>query len=178
MRLERHQGFTLMEMVIVIAVLGLIAVAIAPLLTEGFNVFFTAQDLTTASAQGRLALATLQRDINEIRSPSDITQASATSLAFVLMGNSSVSYTLTSTSNALSAITYTYNGTTLFRNGQILATSIGGFSLSYYASDGNNITALTSSSGLDSIRYVGISLDIKTKFADTLWWMVINGRDL
>ena len=170
--MNKKNGYTLVEFVIVIAVLGIIAVTIAPILISGFNAFFTAQSLTTAVAQAQISFAMMQRDIHEIRSPSDISAANATSLAFILMGNSSTTYSLSSTTNALSAITYSLNGTTLLRNGQILATSIGGLSFSYFSSTGAAVTAVT------AIRDVGISLNVKTPYANMILWTVINGRDL
>ena len=53
---SKHQGFSLIEMVIVIVIIGIIGVLGSRMLNSGFNAYFLSTDLTEIDWQGRLAM--------------------------------------------------------------------------------------------------------------------------
>ena len=133
-------GFTLIELIIVIVLLGILVAGSGNLLSQGFKSFFVGKDIINANWQASVALERMIRDLHAVRSPSDITTATATTLQIVdLDGNT---------------ITYQVTGNQLQRNSQFIANGIQSINFNYY--DKNGITTALR----DSIRYVAITLNI------------------
>lgn len=57
------RGFTLVELVIVIVLLGILSVVAAPLLSAGFDAWFTGRDVENAHRQAELALERITREM-------------------------------------------------------------------------------------------------------------------
>lgn len=64
-RLQRQRGFSLMEMVLSLIILGVIASVGARMLGTGFGSYFTAQNLGPTVTRGQLALERMVREIRE-----------------------------------------------------------------------------------------------------------------
>jgi prepilin-type N-terminal cleavage/methylation domain-containing protein len=136
----KARGFTLIEFVMVIAITGIIISIINATLNQGFLAYLASKNLIDADWQGRLALARMSRDLHGVRSASDISTATASSIVF--------------TNASGTTETYQVSGTTLTLNGQTLANGVQSFSLSYYNQTG-------ASTGTPSaIRYVTVNLTI------------------
>jgi prepilin-type N-terminal cleavage/methylation domain-containing protein len=138
--MKKKFGFTLIELVVVMVLIGIIAIVVSKILFQGFNAYLTTQNVTDADWQGRLALERMRLDIMGIRSPSDISTASANQLVF--------------TDSNGNSITYTLSGSTLTRSGDILADGINSLQLTYLDKNGS-VTATTS-----AIRYITIQLNV------------------
>lgn len=138
--ISKQKGFTLIELIMVIVLLGIIAIVSSRVLIQGLNAFITGQNVVEANWQGQLALERMTRDIRALRSPSDISTATASQLVF--------------TDTTGTTITYALSGTTLTRNGQALANGIAGFTLSYFDRNGGGSPATA------NIRYITIDLNI------------------
>lgn len=136
----KHDGFTLIELVIVIVIMGVIAVASSQLLATGLTAYLTNKNIINATAQARLALERMTRDIRAVRTSADISAASATQFTFVDTNGSSVAYSL--------------SGTNLMRNSQILAHGISGLTFTYYDENGNSGAAIA------NIKYITILLNV------------------
>jgi prepilin-type N-terminal cleavage/methylation domain-containing protein len=112
---KRQRGFTLIELVLVILIIGVLSTFIAKFISSALNSFISAQNVTDSTWQMRLAYIRLLRDIRQIRSPSDITNFTGSELTFVDITGASFDYIFT--------------GTQLTLNGEVLADGIsGGFS--------------------------------------------------
>ena len=135
---QRAQGFSLIELVLVLVIISVISVVIAKILFQGFQSFKTSENISEADWQGWIAVQQLVDDIHTIRSSGDISTITSTQLNFVDVNNSSVQYQ--------------WSGNTLSRNGVTLATGLTSFSLSYLNSSG----AATSTAS--AVRYVVIAL--------------------
>jgi len=131
-------GFSLVELVTVIIILGIVASGGALIMSRGFNVYFAGRDITRADWNGRLALERMTRDLREVRAPADITTMTATQIAYTDIFGSAVSYTRA--------------GTTLTRNGTPLANNISAFNLSYLQRNGQSAAASAS-----AVYYITVS---------------------
>lgn len=143
-RLKIQNGFTLIELIMVIVVLGIIIGMSSSLITQGLNAFLSGEDISDANWQGQVASQRMSRDLSLIRSPTDIATASATSITFTDIFNNSISYSLSGSSLIL-----TQNGTA-----QTLADGISTLSFTYYDTNGV-VTATTS-----LIRYIQFSINV------------------
>lgn len=126
-------GFSLIELVTVMVLLGIIAAVAAPFVSNSFNAFFTGRDLVETDWQGRVALERMTRELRTVRAPADITMTSASDLTFLDVDGNLVRYFM---SNCVLAICE------LTRNTQPLATGISGLAFSYLLRDGKTATAL------------------------------------
>jgi prepilin-type N-terminal cleavage/methylation domain-containing protein len=137
MRAARLLGFTLIEMVATIVIIGIISVVLGQILFQSYATFRTAKNAAMVDWQGYIAMERMANDIHTIRSINDITSAQSTQLSFINMSNSTVSYQ--------------FSGASLLRNSIVLATGISSFSFAYYDQNG----AVTSTPS--AIRYIAIS---------------------
>lgn len=135
----RQQGFSLIEMVMVVVLMGIISVVVGGMLLNTYQTFITSENVNEVDWNA-MALNRLVNDVHMIRSQNDISSATATQLTFVNIAGSTVSYTL--------------SGSTLLRNGITLATGVQSFALGYLQSNG----AATSTTS--QIRYVTASMTL------------------
>lgn len=141
--MPKQNGFSLIELITVIVILGIILSMSSLLLSQGFNAFSNSENLLDANSQGQVAIQRMARDIQMIRSPSDITTATSTQLSFTDIDNNTISYTLSG-----SNLTVTKNGNT-----QTLAVGIHSLTFTYYTSSGTTPPASTALT-----RYITIAL--------------------
>ncbi len=126
--MKKQKGFTLIEIVIVIAILGLVSLIGSVILHGAFESANTSKDAINASWQARLALARMSSELREIRS--------ATSSDLNISSNNQISFTDVNGNN----ISYTSSGDVIFRNGTEVADDITALTFSYYNAN-NVITA-------------------------------------
>jgi len=156
--MKKHSGFTMIELIIVIAILAVLSVITLPMLSSGFNAYFAERNLSDANWQGRLAISRMLRDIRSMPSTENITTATATQFTFNDSTNTSVSYTLT--------------GTTLERNGFTLANGINSVTFGYYTSAG----AVTAT--IANIRYISIQLNTTENNTNLTMETVVDLRNI
>jgi len=137
---KNQQGFTLIELVIVIVILSIIAAVASQMLAQGFNAFLKAQNVTDANWQGQVALERMIRDIRTVRSANDISSSTSTTFSFVNLAGTSMTYTL--------------SGSNLTLNGNVLASGVNSLTFTYYDQNGN-VGPSTA-----NIHYVNIDLAI------------------
>ena len=91
MRCYAARGFTLLEVVITLLLLGLFAGVLSTFVSSGFKAYFHGQELNESAAQARLALARMTRDVRALK-PSQIQVAGSTYLSFIDSDGVTVSY--------------------------------------------------------------------------------------
>lgn len=138
MRRRSQKGFSLVELVMTIVIMGIISVVVGKILLQGYKTFITSQDISEVDWQGLLALESLTNDIHNIRSSADITTISSSSFAFTDMTGTSVTYAL--------------SGSTLQRNSLTVASGISALTYSYLDKNGS-VTASPA-----AVRYISISV--------------------
>ncbi len=145
--LKVQQGFTLIEFIFVIMLLGIIAAISSQMLTQGVMAYFTATNVVDANWQGQLAIQRMMRDMSIVRSSNDISTANTNTFSFTDINGNTVSYALSGSSLSL-----TYNS-----NALILADGLQSLTFQYYDKNG----AITATNNL--IRYVKMTLNFSYK---------------
>lgn len=125
-----HGGFTLIELVLTLLILGIISAVVAQFAFQGIRSYSTEQDRGDAHSQARLAVERMAREVRAIRSATavDIPIMTATDLQF--------------TDNLGQSVRFTWAANVLTRNGQTLAVNVAPFALTYFQSDGTTVAAV------------------------------------
>ncbi|MBU0455320.1 MAG: prepilin-type N-terminal cleavage/methylation domain-containing protein [Pseudomonadota bacterium] len=137
---KKQSGFTLLELVIVIIIVGIVVVGSSELLLYGFKGFAIGKQQVEANWQGQVSLERMVRDLRAIRSSSSISQATANAITFTDIDGESIQYHLT--------------GQQLMRNTRVLSDDIQSLTFSYYDEDGNSTVTI------NNIRYIVVALQI------------------
>jgi prepilin-type N-terminal cleavage/methylation domain-containing protein len=161
-KLSSQIGFTLIESVMVIILLGIIGSVISSIYIQGLSARMTAQNVSDSVWQGQVALERMIRDIRLVRSANDITTMTATNFVFTNMSGQSINYAI--------------SGTTLTLNGNILADGIKSLAFAYKT----NANATASQASLNT-AYVKITLDIEENAKTNSYYTITTSvylRDL
>lgn len=140
--LLRQLGFSLVELIVVIVVLGIVASMGAVVIRDGMLGYLRGREITSADWQGRLAL---ERVARELRDASVIDPGACDSTTFSYMDI----YTTT--------ISYTQSTSTLLRNGQPLADNVSGLHFYCLQKDGQTYTTTPAAA-----YYVTVSMIVAT----------------
>lgn len=123
-------GFSLIELVLTIMLLGIIAAVVSQYALQGVRSYSVEQDRGDVHSQGRLAVERVAREVRAIRSATaaDLPIMAATDLRFYdTLGQD---------------VRFTWAAGTLTRNGQTLATNVTSFAFAYLQADGSTVAAL------------------------------------
>lgn len=161
-RLMLSRGFTLIEMIMVILILGIIVAMSSSLLTQGLNSASQGEGLLDANWQGQIAFERMSRDISLVRSTADITTIGASNFAFTDTSGNTISYSLSGTSLLL-----TQNG-----NAAILADGVSSLSFTYFDRTGTSTATAT------LVRYIRISITVTRNNVNYALTTMIYPRNL
>jgi len=148
--LSLHQlGFSLVELIVVVVVLGIVASMGAVVVRDGMLGYLRGREITSADWQGRLALERITRELRD---------AAPSAGAVVNISNASCgSSSFTFSDISAAQISYTQSATTLLRNGQPLADNVTGLRFYCLQSDGQTYTTTPS-----AVYYVTVSMVLAT----------------
>jgi len=143
---SNQSGFTLIEIIVVLVILGFLGAATFRFVLLGVEFFVSSREHKQLSDEGRLAL---ERMVRELRTASQINSPSAGSTG------SSVNFTKISYDYATGAptdITFQQNGSSLERTGNsaatvVLASNVSSFQATYESSGITLALTLTSANG-------------------------------
>jgi len=159
----RQLGFTLVELVVVIVVLGIIASMGAVVLRDGMLGYLRGREITSADWQGRLALERITRELRDVAPSSGGT---------VNIANTSCNSSTFAFSDIEAApISYTQSTTTLLRNGQPLADNVTGLRFYCLQSDGQTYSTIPS-----AVYYVTISMVVSTPNSSSAYRSTVRPR--
>jgi prepilin-type N-terminal cleavage/methylation domain-containing protein len=139
---KNEAGFSIIEIVIVILIIGILAAISSRVLLEGSTTYYKAQDVMVGYWQGKIAMQRFARDMGKVRSKNNISTATATNLVFTDVEGNNVNYQL--------------SGSSLTINGKTLADGIDLANSSFQYFD----DTLTTTSTLPLIRYIKLQLKI------------------
>lgn len=116
-------GFTLVELVLVIAMIGILGAVLGPGLGTALRGYDVIVSRRTTLAQARSAMDRIVHEIRLIGSPSDILDvSSSSSFQFEYPNNVSITYSL--------------SGTDLLRDSDVLASPVSSLEFKYYRGSG------------------------------------------
>jgi prepilin-type N-terminal cleavage/methylation domain-containing protein len=121
-----QRGYTLVEMVSVIAILSIIGMSSSYVVVESMKVYARTAPGLDASYQAHLACERMKRDIRDLGGTASITVFVADALAF--------------DDSSANTISYSLSGGDLTRNGDLLARGVTGLTFTYRKSDGTPAT--------------------------------------
>lgn len=150
--MRRAAGWTLVELIMVMAIIGIVAVFIGPVLLNSVKAYDRTQATVNTYAKMRYAMERMAREIALVRrNPANTTAfdvSTMTAASFTFIKEDGVQVTLTSAgSNA--NLTYAGTGTGL------LADRVGALSFAYYRHDG-----ATAAANATQLEYVEVSMTI------------------
>jgi prepilin-type N-terminal cleavage/methylation domain-containing protein len=145
----RQIGFSLLELIVVIVVLGIVAGIGATIVRDGLLGYLRGREVTSADWQGRLALERIARELRN---------AAPTSGGVVNIANGSCdSNTFAYSTAGSTPISYTISSNTLLRSGVPLASGVAALSFHCLKSDGRTSTVTPS-----EVYYVTVSMIVAT----------------
>lgn len=143
---RQQHGFTLIEVIITIVILGIVAGLGATLLQEGFKGFFASKDRSAVTQQGRIAEERMRREIASAKKPNQLVITPSTQITFRMgIGNNTVQYSLSSGDLLRQESSNTP---------QLLAQNVSSLNFNYLDSAGN-VTAV-----LKDIRFIQFSFTV------------------
>ena len=159
----RQLGFTLVELVVVIVVLGIIASMGAVVLRDGMLGYLRGREITSADWQGRLALERITRELRDVAPSSGGT---------VNIANTSCNSSTFAFSDIEAApISYTQSTTTLLRNGQPLADNVTGLRFYCLQNDGQTYSTIPS-----AVYYITVSMIVSTENTSAAYRSTVRPR--
>ncbi len=154
-------GFSLLEMVMVIVVLGIVAAVAAPFMSAGFNAYFTGKDISETDWQARVALERMSRELRSVRAPADLIITSASDITFTDVDGNSTRYCMGGVGGCPGAVGE------LTRNTQPLATGISALTFSFLTKTGAT-TAVAASVFYISVAFTATQGTIVKSFQTTV----------
>ncbi len=147
MTIRRAAGFSLVEMVVAIALMAIVFGLGALVMEAGIGSYIGGKNVTHADWQGRLALERMTRELHSIK---------AADAASLTLGAAQITFIDTE----LNSITYDLDATNsiLRRNGQPLADNVTALAFAYH--DGANQTAITDPLQTNQVRYVTVAFNV------------------
>ena len=92
--MKNSSGFTLIEMVIVIVLVGILATIAATIIMQGVRAYSDEQSRSDAHYQAKLAVERMSREIRLIRSSADISVMNSTLLSFTDINGTQMGFRL------------------------------------------------------------------------------------
>ncbi len=151
---QRQFGFTLIELIIVIVLLGILAAGSSNMLYAGFNSFITEKSILNANWQASSTLERMTRDLRAVRSKGDILSATATNFKFINLDGETIEYNFSSTEIKRTRSTATAAGTA-----RTLANNVTNLEFEYYNKDGEKLPSPVTAD-IEKICYIGITLSL------------------
>jgi prepilin-type N-terminal cleavage/methylation domain-containing protein len=171
---RRSPGWTLIEVVVALAVVGIIAAIGGRLIAGLFDSYFAARDITNSDAQARVAFERMTRELRLVRSTAatDLDPASTAQFRFIDADGNGVCYYRNAATNQLMRSAdgpSTACGTT---SAQPLSDFVTGLLFAYYVTDGRTTTATPG-----SVYYVTVRVDLQDNDARETLRATIHPRN-
>jgi prepilin-type N-terminal cleavage/methylation domain-containing protein len=148
---SRLAGFTLIEVVITLIIMGVLATIGATLMSRGFLSYFVGREIARDDAQGRLALERMARELRTVRSTADLNIGVANQITITDFDQNVIVYRRNAGTSQLER---SQDGGATF---QPLADNVSTLTISYLQNDGTTATAVAA-----NVYYITVLLTIVT----------------
>jgi|GEM_PF-1730044 prepilin-type N-terminal cleavage/methylation domain-containing protein len=155
-------GFTLVELITVMALVAVFSLVLGRLLLSGVDAFQFATSRKEALREARIALNAVSRELRQIRNTSSILQAGQRSVTFVTIDNEEVTLTLV--------------GELLLRNDVPVARHVSSFRLEYFDQDGHLLS--TPVQDREKIRAIRVSVRVAVEGKEVELHTQVRPRNL
>jgi prepilin-type N-terminal cleavage/methylation domain-containing protein len=145
----RSAGFTLIEVVISLIVVGVLATIGATVMSRGFLTYFVGREIARDDAQGRLAFERMARELRTVRGTADLNIGVANQITITDFNGNVIVYRLNAGTSQLERSQD--NGATF----QPLADNVSTLTISYLQNDGTTAAAVAA-----SVYYITVLLTI------------------
>ncbi len=132
MKHNDHRGFTLVELVMTMVLIGIVAFIVADAMLTGIRAFFVTDYRKEALDNGRIAVERMTREMRNVRSLSDIETANASQFCFINVNGVRISFRYANPNIIREEGGAACPGVA----GNTLATNIDAFTFSYIQADG------------------------------------------
>ncbi len=129
--IKKIRGFSLIEFVIVITIMGFVAVISSALIFHTFRTYYAITVMSDLDSQARVVFNRMTKDFREI-------QTNQSGFSFVQ--DSEATDQITFNDADANSITYAISGGNLVRNSQILATNVSDLKFTFYDQAGGTTT--------------------------------------
>jgi len=147
----RSCGFTLIEAVITMIVVGVLATIGATVMSGGFRNYFLGREIAQDDAQGRLALERMARELRTVRSTADLNIGVANQITITDFDQNVIVYRRNAGTSQLERSRD--NGVTF----QPLADNVSALTISYLQNDGVNAAVVAA-----AVYYITVQLTVKS----------------
>jgi prepilin-type N-terminal cleavage/methylation domain-containing protein len=120
--LDKQSGYSLVELIVAIVLIGIIAGVLAKMFIWGVDIFDTVSNRKDIVQSSRISMEVISKDLRMIKSENDIVSASTTGLNFYNMDNEH--------------IIYNFGDGTISRNANSMVEGITSFVFTYYDANG------------------------------------------
>ena len=126
------RGFSLVELIMVMVILGIVAAVAAPFLSASFQAYFIGKDINETDSQARAALERLSRELRSVRAPAGLNLiiTSASDISFTDVDGNSIRYCMGTVGGCPGAVGE------LTRHPQPLATGISALTFTFLTQTG------------------------------------------
>ncbi len=165
-------GFTLIEMIMTIVILGVIATLGATMMGDSMLAYFAGRDLTELDTRGRMAVERLTRELRAARSATanDLNIATLGQVRFNDMRGNSVCFYLAGTQLMRSADFAAACGTT---GPQVLADGISALGFTYLRNDG-----VTPTNNPTLVSYITVQYTVTVSGANHTYRATVHPRNI
>ena len=144
-------GFTLIEVVITLIIIGVLATIGATLMSRGFLSYFVGREIARDDAQGRLALERMARELRTVRGTADLNIGVANQITITDFDQNVIVYRRNAGTSQLER---SQDGGATF---QPLADNVSTLTISYLQNDGTTAAAVAA-----NVYYITVLLTIVT----------------
>jgi prepilin-type N-terminal cleavage/methylation domain-containing protein len=148
---SRSAGFTLIEVVITLIVMGVLATIGATMMSRGFLSYFVGREIARDDAQGRLALERMARELRAVRGTADLVIAVANQITITDFDQNIITYRRNAGASQLERSQD--NGATF----QPIADNVSNLQISYLQNNGTSAAATAA-----TVYYITVQLTVTT----------------